>query len=101
MESRQLFMHIVLIKVSRLQVLRVLLCLTCAFSFLHGAHLENRPKWRVGTKILSVNILILNQGGPMNNVIPLPEDPWGGCMVSPPGPRSNTSGAVEYQLLDC
>ena len=41
---------------------------------------------------LSVNILILNQGGPMNNVIPLPEDPWGGgCMVSPPGPRSITA----------
>ena len=30
---------------------------------------------KVGPKILSVNILILNQGCPMNNIIPLPESP--------------------------
>ena len=30
-------------------------------------------KKRVGPKISSVNILILNQGCPMNNIIPLPE----------------------------
>ena len=68
-------MHVLLIKESRLKVLRVLLYITCAFPFLHDGHLENRPKWRVGMRISSVNILILNQGGPMNNVIPLPEDP--------------------------
>ena len=68
-------MHVLLIKVSTFEVLRVLFYLTCSFLFLHGGHLENRPKRRVGTKISSVNILILNQGGPMNNFIPLPEDP--------------------------
>ena len=30
---------------------------------------------RVGPKISSVNILISNQGCPMNNIIPLPERP--------------------------
>ena len=30
---------------------------------------------RVGCKISSVNIFILNQGCPMNNIIPLPESP--------------------------
>ena len=43
--------------------------------FCLGGHLENHPKWRVGPKILSVNILILNQGAPVNNIIPLPESP--------------------------
>ena len=38
-----------------------------------GSHLENHPKWRLGPKTSSVNILILNQGGPVNNIIPLPE----------------------------
>ena len=66
---------------------KVLLYQTCAFPFLHGGHLENRPKLRFGMKISSVNILILNQGCPMNNLIPLPEDP-SGAMVSLPGPRS-------------
>ena len=32
-------------------------------------------KKRVGPKISSVHILILNQGCPMNNIIPLPESP--------------------------
>ena len=38
-------------------------------------HLENHPNWRVGPKIMSVNILIRNQLGPMNNIIPFPEGP--------------------------
>ena len=38
-------------------------------------YLETHPKWREGPKISSVNILILNQGVPMNNIIPLPEGP--------------------------
>ena len=44
-------------------------------SFFHGGHLENHPTWRVGHKISSVNILILNQWGPINNIILLPEGP--------------------------
>ena len=32
------------------------------FAFFHGGHLENHPKWRVGPKISSVNIFILNKG---------------------------------------
>ena len=32
-------------------------------------------KKRVGPKIWSVNMLILNQGCPMNNIIPIPESP--------------------------
>ena len=75
MERRHLYVHFLLIKVSRIELLRVVLYFTCACPFLHGGHLENHPKWRVGMRILSVNTLILNQGGPMNNVIPLPEDP--------------------------
>ena len=35
------------------------------------------PKWRVGPKISSVNILILNRGCPVNNIKPLPESPSG------------------------
>ena len=30
---------------------------------------------RVGPKLSSVNILILNKGTPMKNIIPLPENP--------------------------
>ena len=43
--------------------------------FFMAAILKTHPKWRVGPKISSVNILILNQGGPMINIIPLPEGP--------------------------
>ena len=45
------------------------------FVFFRGGHLENHPKWRIGPNISSVNILILNQEGPMNNNIPFPEGP--------------------------
>ena len=58
------------------------------FAFFHCGHLENHPKWRVGPKILSVNILILNQGGPMNNIIPLPE--------GPKGVHGDPSGPIDY-----
>ena len=34
---------------------------------------------RVPPKISSINILILNQGCLMNNIIPLPESPYGGA----------------------
>ena len=78
MLSKHSYKYVLLIKVRNLEVLRVLLYKTCTLPFLHGGHLENHPKWRLGTKISSVNILILNQGGRMNKVIPLPEDPWGG-----------------------
>ena len=44
------------------------------FVFFHGGHLENHLKWRIGPKISSVNILILNKRGPMNNILPLSED---------------------------
>ena len=45
------------------------------FAIFRGGHFENHPKWRVGPKISIVNILILNQGGQRNNLIPLPESP--------------------------
>ena len=45
------------------------------FVFCLGGYLKNYPKWRVGLKISSVNILILNQEVPINNIIPLPESP--------------------------
>ena len=45
------------------------------FAIFRGGHFENHPKWWVGPKISIVNILILNQGGPRNNLIPLPESP--------------------------
>ena len=45
------------------------------FCLFHGGHLENHQKWQVGPKISSVKILILHQGGPMNNIISLPEGP--------------------------
>ena len=75
-------MHVLLVQISRLEVLRVLLYSTCGLSFLQGGHLENRPKWRVGSKISSVNILILIQGGPMNNVIPLPDPLVSTCNIN-------------------
>ena len=37
-------------------------CNTIQAFFFLGGHLVNHPKWRVGRKISSVNILILNQG---------------------------------------
>ena len=56
-------------------------------------------------KISSVNILILNQGGPINNAIHIPEDPCGvggggggeGCMVEGVTPLSPLS--LEYSLI--
>ena len=65
----------VLINVSNTDGRMLMLHYLGILSFFHGGHLENHSKWRVGPKISSVNILILNQGGPMNNIIPLPEGP--------------------------
>ena len=52
---------------------RLILHYVAIVSFFHGGHFENHPKWRVGPEISSVNILILNQGGQMNNIIPFQE----------------------------
>ena len=54
----------------------------------------------MGPNISSVNILILNQGYPINNIIPLPESP-SGCMVTPPGPWTNhhTNNASFFSLI--
>ena len=51
----------------------------------HCGHLENHPKWRVEPKISSVNILVLDKGVPMSNIIPFAESPYV-CIVTPPGP---------------
>ena len=46
---------------------------------LHGGHLENHQKWRVGPKISSVNILILNQGGSNEQYYTTPGGSLGGA----------------------
>ena len=46
------------------------------FGLFHGGHLENQIKEREGPKISRVDILILNEGGHMNNIIPLSEGAW-------------------------
>ena len=62
-----------LIKVSITDVKSLILHYAfCLFSWRSSL---NRPKWRVGPNISSVNILILTQGCPMNNIIPLQETP--------------------------
>ena len=53
----------------------------CSLCFFLGGQLKNHPKLRMGPNISSVNIVILNQDLPMNNIIPLPES-----MVARPGP---------------
>ena len=73
MKLRVSDIHVLLIKVSITDGGWLILHFICSLPCFHGGHLENHPKWRVGPKISSVNILILNQGGPMNNIIPLPE----------------------------
>ena len=50
-----------------------------SFLSFHGGHFENHPKWRVDPKILSVNILILDQEGPLNKMIPFVEVAEGGA----------------------
>ena len=73
MKSGVLIIDVLLIKVGntdgRMQILHFIGILSF---FFHGGHLENHTKWRVGPKISNVNIFILNQRGPMNNIIPLP-----------------------------
>ena len=66
---------VLLIKVSITDGRRLILHYIVILSFFHGGHFKNDPKWRIGPKISSVNILILNHGGPMDTVIPLPEGP--------------------------
>ena len=75
MKSRVLDIDVLLIKVSITHGRRPILHYIVIFFFFHGGHFENHQKWRIGPMISSVNILILNQGGPMNNIIPLPEGP--------------------------
>ena len=65
---------VLLIKVSITDSRRLILHYI-VFCFFTAAILKNHPKWRVGPKISSVNILILNQRGPMNNIIPLTGGP--------------------------
>ena len=72
MKLRVLGIDILLIQVSITDGRRVILHRIC-ISLFHGGHLENHPKSRVGPKISSDNILILNLGGPMNNIIPRTE----------------------------
>ena len=75
MKLRVSDIYVLLIKVGRNDGGRLKLHFIGSLPCFHGGHLENHPKWRVGPKISSVNILILNQGGPMDNIIPLPEGP--------------------------
>ena len=75
MQLRLLNIDALLIKVSNTDGRRLILHYIGILSFSHGGHLETHPKWRVRCKIFSVIILILNQGGPMYNIIPLPEGP--------------------------
>ena len=75
MKLRVLGIDVLLIKVSITDGRRLILHHIGILPFFHGDHLENHQKWQVGPKISSVNTLILNQGGPMNNIIPLPEGP--------------------------
>ena len=61
MKLSVLGIDILLIQVSITDGRRVILHHKC-ISLFHGVHLENHPKSRVGPKISSDNILILNQG---------------------------------------
>ena len=63
-----------LIKVSITDDRRLILHYIGILSFFMAAILKP-SKMAGGTKMSSVNILILNQGCPMNNIIPLPESP--------------------------
>ena len=60
MKLRVLYIDVLLINVSITDGRRLML--NRHFAFIHGGHLENDPKCRIGPKILIVNILILNQG---------------------------------------
>ena len=73
MKLRVLNIDVLLIKVGITDGRRLILHYKVILSCFHGGHLENHPKWRVGLKISSINILILNQGGPINNNLPLIE----------------------------
>ena len=68
------------------------------FAFFYGGHLENHPKWRVGPKIPSVNILILNQGGPIT-ILYHTRRVLRGCMVTPPGPWTNRFSYVVVHMV--
>ena len=63
-----------LIKVSITDGKKLILHYIAILTFSMAANLKP-SKMGVGPKISSVNILILNQGCPMNNIIPLPESP--------------------------
>ena len=62
MKLRVLNINVLLIKVNNTVGRMLLLHYIGILSFFHGGHLENPSKWRVGPKISSVNIFILNQG---------------------------------------
>ena len=75
MKLTVLDIDVLLIKVSITVGRRLILHYIGILPFFHGGQLENHPIWRVGPKISSVHIVILNQGGPMYSIIPLPEGP--------------------------
>ena len=68
-----------LIKVSIIDDSKLRLHYIWLFFSLHGGHFENHPKWWVNPKISSVNILILNQEGPLNKMVPFVEVAEGGA----------------------
>ena len=74
MKLRVLDIDVLLIRVSITDGRRLILHYIGILPFFTAA-IFNTQKWRVGPKISSVNISILNQGGSMNNIIPLPEGP--------------------------
>ena len=51
-----------------------------------GGHFEKCPKRWGRPNLYGVNISIIDQWGPLNKIIPLIEDPGGGCTVTPLGP---------------
>ena len=73
MELRLLKINGLLINVSITYGRRLILHYIGILSFFMAAILKQSKM--AGPKISSVNIVILNQGCPMNNNIPLPESP--------------------------
>ena len=91
MKLMVLNIDVLLIKVSITDCRRLILLYIGVLSFFHGGHLKNHPKWRVGPKISSVNILILlKSGGSNEQYYTTSRGSLGECMVTPTGPWTNT-----------
>ena len=82
---RVLNIDLLLIKVNKTDGRRLIFYYIGILFFFHGHH-ENHPKWWVGPKISSVNILILNKGGFNEQYYTTPRGSLGVCMVTPQGP---------------